>query len=956
MAFPVPDHLPRRQSPKDVSSDILMKIDSATNQTLSAELAASWLGELDGTIHSTKQQIHDRIHRDLPLFEQQLETSKSVQTRLQTLSGHVNDLDHTLSDSETGLIPTLVRSLTAHAALAQQATDAALRHESVLYLLRCRKAFTGVLSMVQLGKLPEAVVACGGFEQEHLSAVPVHLEQTTVFSDLKRKFQAAKSRTEEQLSEAYSRSVVVSAQSAVIAKSVVVRQSETVISLSEILSSLTPTARATLLSTLRRDLTAYYVDQLLQQPASLSLSSEHGEERLTVIPSPPAENNPTARLENVAAALKFFTTHFAASLPESDRPGLLRGLCKPVGSSVLANLLIAALPTAFAGLPAFLTLAQRAVAFEDEYVVVLLGGDAHDRPIKTWVDGLGGHYERRRRMLILDEARVVVLAPEGQERFVVEIDPFAGEKKAVLPNLVPVQEGNGQVDEWGFDDDDDAGEDDAWGFGEEAKAQAPTVEVSAEEADDSWGFDDEKAPATNGAAVEEDAWGLDEDPTPETNGHKPEAELQEDGDAWGLDDESSNDTAWEDDPWNDPPENPAVEEPPLKAPVLASPAPAASPRMATRLEKLANKGKKHLNGNSPLASPVPVTSTPPPPPPPQPTVVAPPLEVKPPAKRPPELTTPLVANVPKETYWVTSRMKQIIAIVEEVLAEGKQFAASKVVPASASNSSAEPGTVMLQSAVSVVDLYRALYPVQFAGRLKTAADAPMQLSNDCLYLSEEMGRVERAFVGPLAVKERLGECRERLRVWGESWFQDTIDQYRNSVDETIAKGAEGFTFLADQDRYDDCEAAIGRAVQEIKRLAQRWQGVLNKSKYYTAVGLITDAALSRLLVDVLALPDITEVESHRLHELFRMLSALEALFVEDVNQQPFVVAYVPSWLKFSYLTELMDASMVDIVDLFESGALVDFEVDELVRLVRALFADNALRTNTINKLTGGHAR
>ena len=45
--------------------------------------------------------------------------------------------------------------------------------------------------------------------------------------------------------------------------------------------------------------------------------------------------------------------------------------------------------------------------------------------------------------------------------------------------------------------------------------------------------------------------------------------------------------------------------------------------------------------------------------------------------------------------------------------------------------------------------------------------------------------------------------------------------------------------------------------------------------------------------------------------------------------------------------------MVDILDLFESGALVDFEVDELVRLVRALFADNALRTNTINKLTGG---
>jgi centromere/kinetochore protein ZW10 len=45
--------------------------------------------------------------------------------------------------------------------------------------------------------------------------------------------------------------------------------------------------------------------------------------------------------------------------------------------------------------------------------------------------------------------------------------------------------------------------------------------------------------------------------------------------------------------------------------------------------------------------------------------------------------------------------------------------------------------------------------------------------------------------------------------------------------------------------------------------------------------------------------------------------------------------------------------MVDLSYLFDSGALVDFEVDELVRLVRALFADTALRTNTINKLMAG---
>ncbi len=46
--------------------------------------------------------------------------------------------------------------------------------------------------------------------------------------------------------------------------------------------------------------------------------------------------------------------------------------------------------------------------------------------------------------------------------------------------------------------------------------------------------------------------------------------------------------------------------------------------------------------------------------------------------------------------------------------------------------------------------------------------------------------------------------------------------------------------------------------------------------------------------------------------------------------------------------------MIDITYLFEEGALVDFTIEELVNLVRALFADTPARANTINKLMQGH--
>lgn len=85
------------------------------------------------------------------------------------------------------------------------------------------------------------------------------------------------------------------------------------------------------------------------------------------------------------------------------------------------------------------------------------------------------------------------------------------------------------------------------------------------------------------------------------------------------------------------------------------------------------------------------------------------------------------------------------------------------------------------------------------------------------------------------------------------------------------------------------------------------QNIVTKQRYFAATGALVDAALARVLEDVLALPDITEDESHRLSELCRVMNALEGLFIDadDPEQPSRVVAHVPSWLKFSYLSELL---------------------------------------------------
>ncbi|KDQ61547.1 hypothetical protein JAAARDRAFT_190291 [Jaapia argillacea MUCL 33604] len=924
MAFPVPSHLPRKASPQDVSTKVLTKISEATTKTLTAQLATSWVAELDDTIHATKKRLHERIQSDLPAFERQLSTSKSIQDRLRSLTSNVDDLSHALSNPESGLIPNLVKKLAAHAALTQQASDAQVSVNVQTHLQRCRSEFDSLTLSLERGQLPDAVMA-GQRLEELIVNVPPPLGQAQVMMDLKKRYQTSKHRTHEQLDDAASRGLVVTISEIIIRPSVQVRRSETILDLQSILVSLSPTSLSARLNTIRRDLTTHYIDHILSMPTSVSITQANSpsgllEHRLALFPSPPNTESRLARLESLSSVLTFLQTHIFSTLPPTQDTPFKQSLCKPITTALLNHLLIPSLPSALHSLPPFLELVEQAVEFEERYLVGMLGDTSHEKPVKSWSDGVSGQYERKRRMEILDRARIVIVRVDNESQtFRVEVV--------------------------------DATE----------AAPAQSVPEPAKEEETAWGFEDEIDGST---AVEEDGWGLDDDvePQPDLKSH-PEAQedaeprtMEDDpSDAWGWNEQEEvvpeTDTnggadppdeadPWDDDPWGDSNSGEATRPPPAPT-IPVTPA----LKQAKRLEKFTAKGK---NGHANVVeAPAPLGTT---------------------------RTTPLAASVPstngqsksamgkttlpppppvvKETYLVSNRVRDILNMVNDVLHEGKELTASKIFPLTTS-SSLPPGTLLLQSAPAVLDLFRALHPVTFSTELDQSLSRAMRFSNDCIYLSAEIGKLAKREGALFAVHEKLVHCQECLRVLGDSWFEDIIDNQRENVD-TILMQAEGFVDTAEQDQFDVCENAVSDVLRNIRQVAQQWKPVLPKTKYYVAVGSMVDAALSKMLEDILALPDIPAEESHKLAELCRIFNALEGLFVQDGDQSSLIVVYVPSWLKFSYLSELLEASIADISYLFEEGALVDFEVDELVKLVKALFADTPLRTNTINKLVGGH--
>lgn len=960
MAFELPSHLPRRALPEDVSSKILNRIDSAFLKDLDAKLADSWVSELDESITATKTRIHDRIQEDLPHFRRQLDTSKSVQRRLGVLTTEVDSLNERISSS-TGLFPITLQKLQAYATLTQQSSDATAVAESMSHLLKCKRQHSYLASLLKEGNLPESVVAAAELAAT-CNAAPQALQKSRVLADLKFKLQTVQSRVEEQLLDALSTIVVVEPSRLTVRTNVPVPDSENTISLEAALAALAPTSLQQYLNNFKKHFTTYFLDNVLQQPFSIAESTSMAEHALDLTLTSPNSEPKRARIENLAQVLDFARVYIFDKLPASESTTFPRSLIKSVTNGILNLVLNPQLPSSFGLLPSFLDLVKQGVEFEEKYIVGLLQGSSEDRPIKTWADSLSNHYERQRRNVILENCRSLLKEPIDTSStffavFEHPIDPH-------LPTAIQGDTMDGEDTARGSEDDTIpaipasavAVDEDGWGFDDDPASpkrfdsqdtmqnlQDMVVEQKEKEEDswglddgggeDNWGFDDDAN--TDNTAVEE---GVIDHPEPKQNSKKDEVDS---GAAWGWNDDKAGedtvdepveeDNAW-DDPWGEPDD--------------PKPAPAQAPKVAKRLEKLASKSKKAVNGDgATLRSPPPPSSPPA-------ARTAPPSNPTAPKSRPRAATVKPAAIVtrvhpPVEQYRVTERTKRLVRMVESVIAEGKQFAGSNLFSKLATGSA--PGSTLFQTATSILDLYQAMYPVRHEPQLE-GMEGALQYANDCLYLSEALGDLEEEVVHQATVKQRLSECKNHIDVLAKSWLQDAVERECQRHDTILSEGTEGFTYTTDQDRYDECEAAINRVVKNIKDISRRIKPILAKSKYYQALGRLVDAALRRILRDIVSLHDITEVESHRLSELCRIFNSIEGLFSEDPNQSSFVVAFVPSWLKFNYISELLEASLADITYLFEEGALVDFETDELVKLVRALFADTPLRTTTINKL------
>ncbi|KAL8892077.1 MAG: hypothetical protein Q9215_000961 [Flavoplaca cf. flavocitrina] len=240
----------------------------------------------------------------------------------------------------------------------------------------------------------------------------------------------------------------------------------------------------------------------------------------------------------------------------------------------------------------------------------------------------------------------------------------------------------------------------------------------------------------------------------------------------------------------------------------------------------------------------------------------------------------------------------------------------------------------------------------------------MFLYNDCLWLVDQLQGVMQA----RSAKQshlRLHADIVALEAFGKRSYGKEMESQRTIIKDLL-DGAQGFTNCTEPPFSQECDIAVRTIVDRLRDTHQQWKGVLSYSALLQSIGSLLSSAIDKIIIDVEDMSDISEPESQRLTAYCRQVIAVEDLFLpqqstDSISSQeaavPLTAVYVPGWLRFQYLSEILDSSLVDIKYLWTDGGLqLEYDMEEVVDLIEALFADSEHRRRAIGDIRRSSAR
>lgn len=225
----------------------------------------------------------------------------------------------------------------------------------------------------------------------------------------------------------------------------------------------------------------------------------------------------------------------------------------------------------------------------------------------------------------------------------------------------------------------------------------------------------------------------------------------------------------------------------------------------------------------------------------------------------------------------------------------------------------------------------------------------MYLYNDSLYLASQI----RELIEEHELS-RLSADVDALEKFGKFAYSKEM-QTQSTIVTDLLDGTQGFAQCSEQPFKSECGNAVSATVDRIRDVYKEWQPILSHSALLQSIGSLLSTVISKIIIDVEDLGDISEDQSKQLVSFCNQVSKLEDLFMPestaDAEAVSVTAVYVPNWLRFQYLINILESSLADIKFLWLEGELgLEFSVDEVIDLIEALFAESDYRRRAISEI------
>ena len=225
----------------------------------------------------------------------------------------------------------------------------------------------------------------------------------------------------------------------------------------------------------------------------------------------------------------------------------------------------------------------------------------------------------------------------------------------------------------------------------------------------------------------------------------------------------------------------------------------------------------------------------------------------------------------------------------------------------------------------------------------------MYLYNDSLYLAERVRELAEEHV-----LSRLNSDVEALEKFGKLAYGKEM-QTQSTIVTDLLDGAQGFSQCSEEPFKSECVNAVSATADRIRAVYKEWRPILSHSALLQSTGSLLSTVIGKIIVDIEDLGDISEDQSKQLVSFCNQLSILEDLFIPEstnsADSMPITAVYVPNWLRFQYLINILESSLADIKFLWLEGELgLEFSMEEVIDLIEALFAESDYRRRAIAEI------